>query len=202
MLFDREKKQTSVQDYIWMGPVEFKALDLYQAYAENKIPQDQGIIFQASFDKNGMWIIFEYIVYSEITSLFLSDEGITFQASALKTVFLMESSDFPEKEIDPVYRIIHKNLPFRISDMDICGEESRSIIRYNKGPVRVYGLFSVEKSAGKDFSFVFTVNTESFFALHRLIKKTLEEECGVPSDTALSVAVKTITILKKTAVPV
>jgi len=52
-----------------------KALDLFQAYTENKIPRDCGIIISGFHEPEIGLHTFEITKYTDVRALFLGDDG-------------------------------------------------------------------------------------------------------------------------------
>ena len=81
-----------------------KALDLFQAYAEDKLPRDGGYIVSSFFDQNSAYSKYEVVAYNGVKNIYLSEEGLTFQTDGNKLFVLVEPTNYPEKHVEPYVR--------------------------------------------------------------------------------------------------
>ena len=56
-----------------------KALDLFQAFKDGKLPKDEGYIVSSFFSERSKYSIYEIVAYSGVKSIYATAEGITFQ---------------------------------------------------------------------------------------------------------------------------
>ena len=54
-----------------------KALDLFQAYAQNKLPKEGGYVVSTFFASNSVYSIYEVVAYNGVKSIYLTEEGLT-----------------------------------------------------------------------------------------------------------------------------
>ena len=54
---------------------ETKALDLFQAYNEGKLPQDGGYIVSSFFKNNTPYSIYEVVAYAGVKNISAGEEG-------------------------------------------------------------------------------------------------------------------------------
>lgn len=67
-----------------------KALDLFQAYAQEKLPRDGGYIVSSFFDATSSYSRYEVVAYNGVKGISMTDEGLQFQADGNKIFVLVE----------------------------------------------------------------------------------------------------------------
>ena len=82
-----------------------KALDLFQAYNEGKLPEDDGgYIVSSFFDANSTYSIYEIVAYDNVKSIYADENGLTFQADGHKLFVLVEPIGYAHKYQEPFTR--------------------------------------------------------------------------------------------------
>ena len=92
-----------------------KALDLFQAYTQNKLPRKGGYIVSSFLQPNSSYSRYEVIAYSGVKSLYLSEDGLTFQTDGNKLFILSEPPSYAEKHLEPFRRTSRYQIPHRFS---------------------------------------------------------------------------------------
>jgi len=180
--------------------VKEKAIDMFQAYTENKIPEDRGIIVQGFFEQDLPYFSFELTLYTGAKALYLGDEGITFQANALRFFVIVEPPGYSQKECAPPARTLKKPVPLHFNELTRHELPNGALIYDHPDPVRVYGLFFIDKPTGSDFVFIFPYSPDVFVVLSRFLEGTWREECGIPEKEASAMAGRTVSEIKKLSV--
>ena len=67
-----------------------KALDLFKAYAQNKLPKEGGYVVSTFFDTNSVYSIYETVAYNGVKSIYLTEDGLTFQTDGCQVYTLIE----------------------------------------------------------------------------------------------------------------
>ena len=58
-----------------------KAMDLFEAYAKQKLPMDQGYIVSSFFKEDSAYSIYEIVSYATLKDIYLTGNGLTFQTN-------------------------------------------------------------------------------------------------------------------------
>ena len=58
-----------------------RAMDLFEAYAQNKLPMDEGYIVSSFFKEESSYSVYEVISYSAVKDLYMTSDGLTFQTN-------------------------------------------------------------------------------------------------------------------------
>ena len=172
-----------------------KALDLFQAYSENKLPKDGGYIVSSFFSNISAYSIYEVVAYSGVKNLYLSSEGLSFQTDGNKVYILVEPVNYSKKYIEPVSRDRKDQIPHRFSELDIYTAKDQSKIMISKEPIMTFSSFTILKPTGINFALCFynlpdVLDTLSFF-----FNQTLNKEAGISkgdSKTATNLVIRNI----------
>lgn len=165
-----------------------KALDLFQAYSENKLPKEGGYIVSSFFQDKTPYCRYEVVAYNGVKSIYLSDGGLTFQTDGNKLFVLVEPSNYPKKFIEPVSRNTKESIPHRFSELDIYTAKNQTKVMVSKKPIMTYSSFTIVKPAGINFSFVFYNLPDTMETLQFFFQETLNREAGVPKSDAKAAA--------------
>jgi len=74
-----------------------KALDLFQAFSEGKLPKEGGYIVSAFFNEKSKYSIYEIVAYNGVKSIYATEEGLTFQTDGNKLFILVEPATYSKK---------------------------------------------------------------------------------------------------------
>ena len=174
-----------------------KALDLFQAYAQEKLPKDGGYIVSSFFDRNSAYSRYEVVAYSTVKSLYLAEDGLTFQTDGNKLFVLVEPSNYSKKHIEPVSRDSNEQIPHRFSELTIYTAKNQSKIMVSRDPIITYSSFTILKPTGINFALVFFNLPEVDKTLEFFFTETLSKEAGVPAIDAKKASTYVIDGLKK-----
>ena len=156
-----------------------KALDLFQAYAQDKLPREGGYIVSSFLSDTSTYSIFEVAAYNKVKNLYLSKEGLTFQSDGNKLFVLVEPPTFPKKYIEPFRRDSFEKIPHRFSELEIYTAKDQSRIMVSQEPVYTYGSFTILKPTGINFSFIFYPRDDVMDSLKLFFERTLSEEAKI-----------------------
>lgn len=165
-----------------------KALDLFQAYSQGKLPKDGGYIVSSFFDENSTYSIYEIVAYSGVKSILLTENGLTFQTDGNKLFVLVEPPTYAKKFVEPVSRDKNEQIPHRFKELEIYTAKNQTKIMVSKKPIITYSSFTILKPTGINFALIFfnlpdVNNTIEFF-----FQQTLSKEAGVATIDAKKAA--------------
>ena len=174
-----------------------KALDLFQAYNEGKMPDSGGYIVSSFFNQNSSYSIYEVVAYDNVKTIYSNDSGLTFQTDGHKHIVLVEPTMYPHKYQEPFTRGKDESIPHRFSELDIVTAKNQTKVMVSKQPIITYSSFTIFKPAGINFSLLFYHNDEVLKTLEFFFTQTLNKEAGVPSINTKKCARAVIEGLKK-----
>lgn len=156
-----------------------KAMDLFEAYAQNQLPMDEGYIVSSFFKPETTYSIYEVVSYSAIKDIYATGNGITFHTNGKKLFVLVEPPTFPQKSMEPYCRAQDFLVPFRFSEANIITAKNQSRIIFSKEPQQAISAFTVVRPEGMDFAFLFYALPDAFLSIEKFFSKTLNQEAGV-----------------------
>jgi hypothetical protein len=160
--------------------MSIKALDLFDAYKKSQLPNENGYIVSSFFSDKSLYSRYEVISYSNVKSIYHSDEGLTFQSDGKKLHILIEPPTYPQKGEEPFVRSSHEKIPLRFSELELhtCKNETR--VYYAKQAAMSYTSFTIMTPRGANFSFVFFDLPDVFTTMVSFFEKTFNKEAAVP----------------------
>jgi hypothetical protein len=174
-----------------------KALDLFQAYDEGKLPQDGGYIVSSFFKNNSPYSIYEVVAYGGVKNITKGSDGITFQTDGSKLYVLVEPSMYPKKYVEPVSREHGSSIPFRFNELDIYSTKNQYKIMVPKKPIVTYSSFTILKPTGINFALCFYPLPDILDTLDFFFVQTLNREAQVPKRDAVNAAKLVVEGVKK-----
>lgn len=162
-----------------------KAVDLFGAYTQNKFPKDDGgYIVSSFFSETSKYSIYEVVAYSSVKSLYLTEDGLTFQTDGNKLLVLVEPSGYSKKHIEPFRRTSQEQIPHRFEELDIFIAKNQFKVMVSKKPIITYSSFTILKPTGINFSLLFFKRDDSMETLEFFFNQTLNKEAGIPTHDA------------------
>ena len=174
-----------------------RALDMFQAYAEGKLPLDGGYIISSFLSENTAYSRYEIIAYPSVKSLYLSDDGLTFQSDGNKIYVLVEPASYPRKYEEPFRRTEAERIPLRFNELSVVTTKNQTKIFVSQEPMLTYTNFTVFKPTGLDFAFVFLKLDDVLASMKSFFSQTLNKEARVPKSEASKAADLVIEGVKK-----
>jgi hypothetical protein len=165
-----------------------KALDLFQAYTQNKLPREGGYIVSSFLQNNSSYSRYEVIAYNGVKSLYLSEEGLTFQTDGNKLFILAEPPSYAEKHLEPFRRTSQYQIPHRFSELEVLTAKNQVKVMVSKEPIITYSAFTVLKPKGINFAFIFYTLDDVLDSISTFFEKTLNKEANVPKADAVKAA--------------
>ena len=169
-----------------------KALDLFQAFAEGQLPQDGGYIVSSFFDAHSAYSRYEVVAYSAVKSIYLAEDGLTFQTDGNKLFVLVEPPNYPKKHIEPVSRDMSEQIPHRFSELSVYTAKNQIKVMTSIEPIVTYSSFTILKPSGINFSLIFYNQPDVQATLEYFFGETLNKEAGVPKIDAKHAAKQVI----------
>lgn len=157
-----------------------KAMDLFEAYTQNKLPMDEGYIVSSFFRQDSTYSIYEIVSYSAVKDFYMSGNGITFQTNGKKLYILVEPANYNYKTVEPYCRSKEDQIPFRFSEANIITAKNQAKIMYNKEAMQAISAFTVLKPEGMNFAFLFYSLPDVFQSMEKFFAKTFNQEAGLP----------------------
>ncbi|MDR3139613.1 MAG: hypothetical protein LBT95_08065 [Treponema sp.] len=165
-----------------MMPV--KAMDLFEAYARNQLPKEEGYVVSSFFSNNSAYSIYEILSYSGVKAIYQTDTGLTFQSTGKKIYILIEPATYPSKAMEPYVRTNDEQIPLRFSELEQITAKNQSKIMIAKKPIESFSSFTILKPTGMNFALVFYRLPDLFDTLQLFFEKTLNREAGIPQTDA------------------
>lgn len=174
-----------------------KAMDLFEAYKQDKLPRDQGYIVSSFFNDTSAYSIYEVVSYSGVKEIHPTETGLVFQTSGKKLHLLVEPASYPNKAMEPVNRTEAEKIPLRFSELDMLISKNESRLYIAKKPVECYSSFTILKPTGVNFALVFYNLPDIYDSLGSFFEKTLNKEAQIPLADAKKAAKKAVETVSK-----
>jgi hypothetical protein len=174
-----------------------KALDLFQAYSQNKLPKEGGYIVSSFLTENSAYSKYEVVAYNGVKSIYLSEDSLTFQCDGNKLFVLSEPPSYAEKHLDPFRRKSREQIPHRFSELEIFTARNQTKVMVSREPILTYGAFTIVKPTGVNFAFLFYNLPDVLDTLKSFFTTTLNKEANVPKEDAVKAAAAVVSGVKK-----
>jgi len=158
--------------------------ELFSAYRNSELPTDGGYIISTFFDETSTYTKYEVTSYNNVKDIFASDEGLTFQADGQKIFVLVEPANYSKKHVEPTYRNDAEQIPYRFKELDVHTSRRQDKIMIGKEPIMTYGSFTILKSEGANFSYIFYKTDHFLDTIHRFFADSLRQDARVPKRDA------------------
>ncbi|MDR2134847.1 MAG: histone H1-like repetitive region-containing protein [Treponema sp.] len=161
-----------------------KAMDLFEAYVQEKLPKDQGYIISSFFSENSAYSIYEIVSYSGVKAIHLTETGLLFQTNGKKLHVLVEPATYPLKATEPVSRNDRERIPKRFNELETIIAKNQTRIMIAKEPIESFASFTVLKPTGINFALVFYNLPDINENLATFFEKSLNMELKIPQSDA------------------
>jgi hypothetical protein len=175
-----------------------KAMDLFEAYSQDKLPKDQGYIISSFFSENTAYSIYEIVSYSGVKSIYLAETGLTFQTNGKKLHILIEPASYPHKATEPYVRSEREQIPLRFAELEIITAKNQTKIMIAKKPMLSFSSFTILRPTGINFALVFYQLPDLFDSLALFFEKTFNKEAGIPQADSKKSGKRVSEILRET----
>jgi hypothetical protein len=173
-------------------------MDLFDAYAKEKLPRDHGYIVSAFFTEGSAYSIYEIVSYSGVKEIHFTGNGLTFVTGGKKLFVLVEPATYAMKYMEPVSRREGEKIDKRFNELEIVTAKNQTKIMIAKEPNETYGSFTILKPAGINFARVLYNLDDVYDTLKELFEKSFNQEVGIPqSDAKIAATLITNTVSKR-----
>jgi hypothetical protein len=177
--------------------MDVKAMDLFKAYGEGKLPREGGYIVTSFFQDNSAYAKYEIVAYNNVKSLYLGEEGLTFQTDGNKLFVLAEPVNYDKKYVEPFTRDGQHQIPHRFSEVEQLTAKNMPRIMISKQPVIAYSSFTICRPTTLNFSLLFFNLPDVLDSIAGYFTKTLNAEANVPAGDATEAARHIVAGLKR-----
>jgi hypothetical protein len=165
-----------------------KALDLFKAFAAEKLPAEGGYIVSSFFQETSAYSKYEIVAYNSVKAIYPTSEGLTFQADGNKLFVLAEPASFMKKHLEPYTRDTAFQIPHRFSEVETVVARNQTRIMVSREPVMTYSSFTILRPTGMNFALIFYHQGDVVDSIELFFQKTLNGEAAVPKSDAAKVA--------------
>ena len=173
-----------------------KAMDLFVAYENDKLPRDQAYIVSSFINANTGYSIYEVISYSAVKAIYPDGSGLTFQSSGKKMHILIEPMSYPKKAIEPYLRDKTDQIPLRFKELDVITAKNQIKIYYSKKPIESLSSFTIAKPVGFNVTLLFYDLPDIYQTLIKFFEQSFKDG-AVPLADAKVAAKGAVTIVEK-----
>ena len=179
-------------------PVQaIKAMDLFEAYNQDKLPKDQAYIVSSFVNGNTGYTIYEVISYSGVKAIYPDGQGLTFQSSGKKMHILIEPASYPNKAIEPYLRDKVDQIPLRFKELNVLTAKNQIKIYMAKKPLDSLSSFTIAKPKGYNITFLFYELPDIYETLSKFFEQSFNKDAAVPQADAKKAAKDTVAIIQK-----
>gem|GEM_PF-185421 len=179
------------------GAADVKFRNLFDAYAQGKLPFAHGYIVSSFFSEKTNYSIYEIVSYAGVKEIFPTAEGLQFITGGKKLYILVEPDTYQIKFQEPVSRAEGEKIPKRFSELEIITARNQAKIMVAKEPNESYGSFTILKPMGINFSIVFYDLPDVYDTLGAFFVDSLNRFRKVPESDAKKAAQIIISTIKK-----
>lgn len=176
--------------------MSIKAMDLFEAFNQDKLPKDQAYIVSSFINANTGYAMYEVISYSGVKAIYPDGDGLTFQSQGKKMHLLIEPASYPKKAIEPYLRDKQDQIPLRFSELEVVTAKNQTRIYIAKKPIESLSSFTVARPHGYDITFLFYELPDIYETLAKFFEQTFNKDAGVPQVDAKKAAKKTIIVVE------
>jgi len=175
-------KPAALKKPVEVSDVKFR--NLFDAFAQNKLPFNQGYIVSSFFSEKTMYSIYEIVSYAGVKEIFPTADGLTFVTGGKKLYVLAEHDTYEKKFQEPVSRSEGERIPKRFSELEVITASNQTKIMVSKEPNESYGSFTILKPTGINFSMVFYQTPALYDSLAAFFMDSLNRFRRVPASDA------------------
>jgi hypothetical protein len=174
-----------------------KAMDLFEAFAQEKLPKDEGYVISSFFSPRSAYSIYEIVSYSGVKSIYPIDTGLTFQTAGKKLHVLVEPPSYHHKSIEPYVRANDQQIPLRFSELEQITAKNQSKIMIAKKPIDSFSSFTILRPTGVNFALVFYRLPDLYDSVALFFEKTLNREAAIPQADSRKAAKRIVEIMRE-----
>jgi hypothetical protein len=174
-----------------------KAMDLFEAFNQDKLPKDQAYIISSFINGNTGYTRYEVISYAKVKAIYPEGDGITFQSSGKKMHILVEPASYHNKAAEPYLRDKHEQIPLRFSELDLITAKNQTKIYLAKKPIESLSSFTVERPKDLNVSFIFYDLPDMYETMKKFFESTFNKDARVPQSDAKKAAITAVEVVSK-----
>jgi hypothetical protein len=174
-----------------------KVMNLFDAFASDQMPKDQGYIVSSFINGNTGYSIYEVISYSGVKAIYPDSGGLTFQSQGRKLHVMIEPASYPHKGTEPYLRDKADQIPLRFKEVEKLICKNQSTVYWAKKPIESLSSFTVARPVGYNISFVFYNKAEIYTTLSKFFAHSFANDAGLPMVDANKGAAEISVIVKK-----
>ena len=174
-----------------------KAMDLFEAYKQDKLPKDRAYIVSSFVNPNTGYTIYEIISYSGVKAIYPEGTGLTFQSSGKKMHVLIEPASYPKKAIEPYLRDKTDQIPLRFNELSLHTSKNQIKIYMAKKPIESLSSFTVAKPTGLNITFLFYDGPDVYDTMTKFFEQSYNKDAAVAQADAKKAAKETVTVIEK-----
>ncbi|GHV95908.1 hypothetical protein AGMMS50293_22280 [Spirochaetia bacterium] len=178
------------------GGVKF--LNLFDAYAQGKLPKDQGYIISSFLREGTAYSIYEVVSYSAVKEIHVLENGLEFISNGKKLHILVEPPTYPLKGTEPYLRRDGESIPKRVNELEIYKDAKMNTIMISKEPNESHGSFTVLRPMGINFALVFYNQSDIYVNLASFFERFFNQQLKVPQSNAREAGRKIAETVEKT----
>ena len=175
-----------------------KYRNLFDAFAQGKLPFAQGYIVSSFFHEATAYSIYEVVSYSGVKEIFPSETGLQFVAGGKKLHILVEHDTYARKYEEPVSRAQGESIPKRFTELETIIAKNQTRIMVAKEPIELTGSFTVLRPSSLNFAVVFYQLPEIYATLASFFEDSLNRQRKVPQSDAKKAALLIAATVGKT----
>jgi len=176
---------------------EVKFRNLFDAFAQGKLPFNHGYIVSSFFSDRSAYSIYEIVSYAGVKEIFVTETGLQFITGGKKLHILVEQDTYPLKYQEPVSRKDGERIPKRFSELEIIKARNQYQVMIAKEPIETYGSFTVLRPHGHNFAVVFYQLPDVYSNLSTFFEESLNKMRKVPHADAKRAASLIATTVEK-----
>jgi hypothetical protein len=167
-----------------------KFRNLFEAFAQNKLPFAQGYIVSSFFSESSAYSVFEIVSYAGVKEIYPTADGLTFVTGGKKLYVLVEPDTYHNKPLEPVSRskTDGEYIPKRFNELETIIAKNQTRIMVAKEPNETFGSFTILEPKGINFSIVFYELPDVFDSLAAFFQATLNRQRKIPEGDAKKAA--------------
>jgi hypothetical protein len=178
-----------------------KYRNLFEAFAQGKLPFANGYIVSSFFSDKTAYSIFEIVSYAGVKDIFLTETGLQFVTGGKKLYVLVENDTYDKKFLEPVSRAEGEAIPKRFEEVETIIAHNQTRIMVAKEPNELYGSFTILKPTSINFSIVFYQLPDVYKSLATFFEGTLNRQRKIPQIDAKKASQLIAITIQKTMGP-
>ncbi|MDR1868664.1 MAG: hypothetical protein LBQ82_01615 [Treponema sp.] len=180
------------------GDSNVKFRNLFDAFAQGKLPFAEGYIVSSFFSETTAYSIYEIVSYAGVKEIYPSDTGLQFVAGGKKLYVLVENDTYQLKFQEPVSRAQGEMIPKRFNELEKIIARNQTTIYVSKEPNEITGSFTILKPYSLNFAVVFYQQPDVYSSLSLFFEDSLNRQRKVPQGDAKKAAQLIAATVEKT----